>query len=72
MLKMRDMKTQKAIDHFGSVVKLAAALGISKTAVYLWKDDVPEGRAFQLEVMTNGALRALDDEASAAVDGRAA
>lgn len=52
------MKKQAAIHYFGSQTKLASALGISKQAIRYWKDDVPIGRAFQLEVLTNGALRA--------------
>ena len=60
------VKTQSAIDHFGSVAKLAAALGISRTAIYLWKDDVPQGRAFQLQLMTGGALQ-VDAAAAARV-----
>lgn len=64
------MKTKAAIQHFGSVAKLADALSISRTAVYLWKEDVPEGRAYQLELMTGGALtvaaQSLPSEESAA------
>lgn len=54
------MKTKIAIEHFGGVAKLAEALKISKTAVYLWGDELPEGRAFQLEVITEGKLKAVE------------
>jgi hypothetical protein len=50
------MKTQDAIDLFGSKVAIAEALGISKQAVTEWGDDVPLGRQYQLQVVTNGAL----------------
>jgi hypothetical protein len=54
------VKTKTAIEHFGGVAKLAEALKISRTAIYLWKEDVPEGRAFQLELMTAGGLKAIE------------
>lgn len=42
------MKTQDAIQLFGSVRKLAEALGLSVQAIYAWGDTVPELRAYQL------------------------
>jgi hypothetical protein len=51
------MKTKDAINHFGSVTRLANKLGITRHAVYLWGDLVPEGRAYQLEVLTKGKLK---------------
>lgn len=50
------MKTEDAIKHFGTQSALAAALGISKQAVGQWGDTVPKGRAYQLQVITGGAL----------------
>lgn len=51
------MKTQTAIDHYdGSVAKLAAALDISKAAIYQWGPDVPHLRACQIHVLTGGAV----------------
>lgn len=38
---MSHMKRQTAIDAFGSVAKLAAALTITRQAVYQWPDDLP-------------------------------
>lgn len=55
------MKRQKAIDHFGSIPKLAQALKITYEAVRQWGDEVPELRQYQLEKITNGALKAGDD-----------
>jgi DNA-binding transcriptional regulator YdaS (Cro superfamily) len=52
------MRTKQAIKHFGSAAALARKLGISRQSVHDWGDEVPEGRAYQLEVLTNGALRA--------------
>jgi len=53
------MKTKEAIQHYGSVPALAAALGLaSRQAVYYWGEYPPSGRQFQIEILTNGALRA--------------
>jgi hypothetical protein len=52
------MNTADAIQHFGSKVAIARALGIRKQAVSAWGETVPEGRAYQLELITGGALRA--------------
>ena len=44
--------------HFGSVRAIAEALDITVQAVYDWGDEVPNGRAYQLQVITHGALKA--------------
>ncbi|MEL4429846.1 Cro/CI family transcriptional regulator [Shewanella mangrovisoli] len=51
------MKTKDAISHFGNKSKLAKALNISKSAIAQWGSDVPELRAFQIERLTDGALK---------------
>ena len=52
------MKKQDAIRFYGSVQKLAQALGIERQAIYQWKDEVPRLRAFELERITGGRLKA--------------
>lgn len=52
------MKTQDAIKHFGSAAKLAKALGIWKTAVSQWGETVPPRRAYEIERLTGGELKA--------------
>lgn len=52
------MKTKDIAAHFGSKTKLAEALGISPSAVTMWGETVPEGRQFQLQVLTNGRFKA--------------
>lgn len=52
------MKTKDAISHFGNKLKLAKALSVSKSAISQWGDDVPELRAFQIERLTAGKLKA--------------
>jgi DNA-binding transcriptional regulator YdaS (Cro superfamily) len=46
------------VAHFHTQVAAARALGISEAAVSFWADDkpIPKGRAYQLEVITGGAL----------------
>lgn len=53
------MKTEDAIKHFGGKkIELARALKISPSAVTMWGDDVPLLRQYQLERITEGALKA--------------
>lgn len=53
------MRTKEAIQHYGSVPALAAALGLtSRQAVYYWGEFPPPGRQYQIEILTNGTLRA--------------
>jgi len=54
------MKTTAAVDHFGSIRALADALEITPQAVYQWGEHVPAGRDFQIEVLTQGALKASE------------
>ena len=52
------MKKSKAISYFGSSSKLARKLGISKQSISQWGDDVPQRRAYEIEKLTNGKLKA--------------
>lgn len=52
------MTLQDAIQFFGSKAKLAHALGVALPTVYEWEDDIPEGRQYQIELATCGALKA--------------
>jgi hypothetical protein len=52
------MKKQDAIDHFGGVAQLASALGCSSQAVSQWGNTIPQGRAYQIESLTGGQLKA--------------
>lgn len=68
MLRMRLMTKQEAIDHFGSVKDLAAALGITREAIYQWRDDaIPLLRAY--EVREAVAKRAAEPSAAIAAQG---
>lgn len=52
------MKKQDALNHFGGVVELAKALGCKPQAISQWGETIPQGRAYQIEVLTGGALKA--------------
>lgn len=52
------MTKDQAIQHFGSQLKLAEALGMTQGSVSLWKDSPPPLRQLQLEALTGGALKA--------------
>ena len=52
------MTTKEAIDHYGSIKELAAALGIWPHVIYRWGDSPPMARQYELEVKTNGRLKA--------------
>ena len=52
------MKKNDVIKHFGGVVETAKALGIKSQSVSGWPEDVPKLRAFQIEKITSGKLKA--------------
>lgn len=52
------MKTQEAIDYYGSLKKLADELGVWPQVIYQWGEYPPAGRQYELEVKTSGALKA--------------
>ena len=51
------MKKSDVIKHFGSAVKAADALEVTKQAVNGWGEVIPEGMAYKTQVITGGALR---------------
>ncbi|MFM5577091.1 Cro/CI family transcriptional regulator [Aeromonas veronii] len=52
------MKKEDAISYFGSAAELARSLNISEPAVSRWGETIPKGRAYQIEVLTGGKLKA--------------
>lgn len=54
------MTTSEASQHFGSVIKMAKVLNISRAAVYQWGEYPPKLRQFELERITNGELKMED------------
>lgn len=60
------MRTKSAVDYFGTKAAIADALGIKKSAVSQWGPNVPKGRAYQIEVLTGGKLKAEQPHATPA------
>ncbi|MFQ2507209.1 Cro/CI family transcriptional regulator [Aeromonas caviae] len=52
------MQKSAVLEHFGTVTATAKALGISHVAVSKWSETIPQGRAYQIEVLTSGKLKA--------------
>ena len=53
------MKTSEAIQFFGSQVALKQALKLkARQTIHAWGEYPPEGRQYQIEVLTDGKLRA--------------
>lgn len=54
------MSPKQVIEHFGGIPKAAAALGLKAPTIYDWIDtgEVPEARQYQIEMASDGALRA--------------
>lgn len=57
------MKLGDVVDYFGSKKKLSEALGISGPAISRWGDEIPLARQYQIEVITNGKLKASPNNA---------
>jgi DNA-binding transcriptional regulator YdaS (Cro superfamily) len=51
------MTKDDAVKFYGSQTKLAQALNIKPSAISQWGEDVPELRAYQIEHLTDGALK---------------
>lgn len=52
------MQKSTVLEHFGTITATAKALGISHVAVSKWDNTIPKGRAYQIEVLTGGKLKA--------------
>jgi hypothetical protein len=52
------MTTFEAIEFFGSKPALAAALGLKTPSIYEWGELPPPLRQIQLEMLTDGKLKA--------------
>lgn len=55
------MKTKTAIEMFGSPLALARALGITRAAIYQWRETVPPLREYQIRELL-AARAAVSDE----------
>lgn len=55
------MKKEKVIAYFGGVLATAKALGIKSQSVSQWPETIPELRAYQIERLTHGKLKVVDE-----------
>lgn len=51
------MNKEEVISYFGGVSQLAKILGISHASVSGWGNVIPKGRAFEIQTITDGALK---------------
>jgi len=60
------MTTQDLINHFGTQAKAAAALGIKQPSIAGWvaNGKIPEGRQYQIQILTGGVLKADQQKAA--------
>lgn len=58
------MTTQEAMDFLGGRRQLAELLGIWPQVIYSWGDEPPMARQYELQVKTDGALKARKDAAN--------
>lgn len=53
------MTLTDVLEHFkAKPSELAEKLGVTPGAISQWKDGIPHGRQWQIEIMTGGALKA--------------
>lgn len=52
------MRKSDVIEHFGSVTAAAKALELTTQAVSMWPETVPRKCQWQIDVLTNGKLKA--------------
>jgi hypothetical protein len=55
------MTSQQAIDYYGGIKQLATELNIWPHVIYRWGDHPPKARQYELEVKTQGKLKAEKD-----------
>ncbi len=51
---------EDVISHFGGRAKLAKTLGITRAAISFWRVSIPKGRAYQIQILTEGKFKAAD------------
>lgn len=56
------MTTQQAIVYFGGLKKLADCLGVWPQVIYRWGEYPPIARQYEIEVKSEGALKAEKKE----------
>lgn len=52
------MTTEEVVQYYGSIKRVADELRVWPQVIYAWGDEPPMGRQYEIEVKTNGALKA--------------
>jgi len=52
------MLKKDVLKHFGTQEKIASALGLKQASVSRWGENIPRLRAFEIERLTKGKLKA--------------
>ncbi|MBL4831293.1 MAG: Cro/Cl family transcriptional regulator [Aliivibrio sp.] len=52
------MRKEEAVKYFGSVTELSKKLNVTTQSISQWGEKIPLRRAFEIERITNGALKA--------------
>lgn len=58
------MKVDDAIKFFGTKTAIATAIGVSKSYITHWGDDIPPLRACQIHLLTKGKVKATETDIS--------
>lgn len=58
------MRTQEAVEIFGSKKALAQAIGLSENAVYHWGETVPKNRQVSVRLAARARADAMEAEAA--------
>ena len=53
---MAGMKKSEAIEHFGGVARLAGLLDLTRQAIYMWPDHVPDLYQYKLHILSDRKL----------------
>ena len=56
------MGIDEVVAHFGSKKNIASALGVTPSAVSLWGREIPALRQFQIQMVTDGELKAKRED----------
>lgn len=51
------MRKSDVVEHFGTLTKIAEVLDIGLSSVSEWDEIIPQGRAYQIQVITAGMLK---------------
>ena len=51
-MKKKQYTKQDVFDYFDGIPSLADQLGIEPQAIYQWGEQIPEARAFQIQVLS--------------------